>query len=440
MSEARRKFLFGLAILLLGGLLIGWLYDRPLLGLFVATATALLWLVRQLLSLERAIHIADFEKLRYGGGVWSQVVSYIDYLQQRGDKHKDRYRILLKEVRKSSNAIPDGAIVLNSEFEIVMCNSAAKSLLGFRRRKDRGQRVDNLLRDPKFSAWLSSGRHKDALEILSPQGEDQWLNCRLVPYGAGQHLLLIRDITERARITKARREFVANASHELRSPLTVIGGYLHTLVDDDTTPKLWQKPIEEMHLQAERMNKIVAELLELSALEAKGQEHGGQRVDICGLLSIARKAYAGQPGIAKIELECNSRAAVLGNSTEIESVITNLLTNAIRHTAADGTVTLGWNCDKDGGVLSVSDTGEGIDPSDVPRVTERFFRVDRGRSRDDGGVGLGLAIVKHALSRHDATLQIDSERGTGSRFSCLFPRQRIDSAELVDLKEAHGST
>lgn len=439
MSEARRKFLFGLAILLLGGLLIGWLYDRPVIGLLAATALSLLWLVRQLLSLERALHSGDFEKLRYGGGVWSQVVSHIDYLQQRGDKHKARYRQLLKEVRKSINAIPDGAIVLNPEFEIVLCNSAAKNMLGFRRRKDRGQRVDNLLRDPEFGAWLNSGHYNNALEIQSPQGEDQWLNCRLVPYGAGQHLLLIRDVTERARITKTRREFVANASHELRSPLTVISGYLHTLVDDDTAPELWRRPVEEMHLQAERMNKIVAELLELSALEAKGQEHSGQRVDICGLLSIARKAYAGQPGVASIEVECNSGAAVFGNGSEIESVITNLLTNAIRHTAASGTVTLRWDCDKDGGVLSVSDTGEGIDASDIPRITERFFRADRGRSRDDGGVGLGLAIVKHALSRHDASLHIESERGSGSRFSCHFPAQRIDTAELAALNEAHGS-
>ena len=425
MQDAVRKFLFGLAVLLLIGLLAGWLYDQPLLGVFIATAIALIWQIRQLLKLEQALYTRNLDSVRYAGGIWSLIVSHIDHLGQRGKRHKKRYRRLLKEVRKSINALPDGAIILNENFEIVLCNAAAQRLVGFKRRKDRGQRVDNLLRDPKFANYLKSGKYGGAVEIMSPVQEDHWLNCRIVPYGAGQHLTLVRDVTERMQMNKTRREFVANASHELRSPLTVINGYLHGLAEDHETPAHWKKPIEEMRQQAERMNKIVGELLELSQLETAGRAPDSQRVEICSLLSVAQESYADRSGIPAIELECRSSAAILGKSNEIESVITNLLSNAVRHTLPEGTITLGWECDESGGVLRVSDTGEGIGPADVPRVTERFFRVDRGRSRDDGGVGLGLAIVKHALNRHDATLQITSEVGEGSRFECLFPADRI---------------
>ena len=336
---------------------------------------------------------------------------------------------MLKEIRKSVNALPDGAVVLNDDFEILRCNAAAQELLGLKRKKDRGQRADNLLRDPDFGSYLQSGKYTRGIEIMSPLREDHWLNCRLVPYGEGQHLLLIRDITDRNRIDKTRREFVANASHELRSPLTVISGYLHTLVDDDDMPAHWQKPVDEMHSQAERMNKIVAELLELSQLEAKGQESTKRRIDVCGLLSIARKSFAGQAGVPQIEVDCRSNSTLLGNGNEIESVISNLLSNAIRHTPPDGNVTISWNCDDSGGSLAVRDNGEGIDQNDIPRVTERFFRVDRGRSSENGGIGLGLAIVKHALSRHDATLEVDSTLGEGSTFTCHFPADRIAGAE-----------
>ncbi|MBT8100882.1 MAG: DUF3329 domain-containing protein, partial [Gammaproteobacteria bacterium] len=166
MQDARRKFLLGLAILLLAGLLIGWIYGRPLAGLLVATTAALAWLVSRLLKLEKAVRSGDLESVRYGDGIVSLIVSHIDYLQQRGNKHKQRYRQLLKEIRKSTNALPDGAILLNADFEILRCNSAAARLVGFRRRKDRGQRADNLLRDPAFARYLHSDDHSDSIEIM----------------------------------------------------------------------------------------------------------------------------------------------------------------------------------------------------------------------------------------------------------------------------------
>ena len=433
MSDARRKFLFGLVLLLSAGLVIGWLYDRPTAGLLVAALIALFWQVRQLFAFEKAIRTRDYESLRYGDGIWALIFSRLDYFRQRGQRYKKQYRKLLKEFRKSTKAMPDGGIVLNADLEILTCNPAARELVGVKPRVDRGQRVDNILRDPKFAQYLRSGKYKKAVEVMSPVRDQRWLNCRLVPFGTDQYLLLIRDVTERMQLNKMRREFIANASHELRSPLTVITGYLDTLVGDPDIPPNWKKPVSQMQDQAERMNKILTELLELSRLESAGSAAETDRIDVCGLLTAARKSYAAERGIPSIEVDCQSDAALEGSTLEIESVIANLLSNAVRHTPEDGQVVLTWSTDADGGRLAVTDTGEGIDQVDIPRVTERFFRVDRGRGREDGGVGLGLAIVKHALGRHDATLEVASEVGIGSTFTCLFPEKRIVGAELIEL-------
>ena len=439
MSAAARKLLFGLAILLAICLLVGALYGRPILGLAVGALLALAWQIRLMLMFERALQTGDFEDVRYGSGFWAQAYSRIRKLRQRGGKHKRRYRQLLREVRKSTNAMPDGGIILNDRFEIVVCNAAAQQLVGFRPRQDRGQRVDHILRDPKFARYLRSDRHQNDVEIRSPIREGDWLNCRLVPFGAQQYLLLIRDVTERYRMNKVRREFIANASHELRSPLTVITGYLDSLSTAEDAPQTWRKPVAGMQRQAERMNKIVAELLELSRLEATSDAGSEERIDICGLLAEAKKVYSEQHQAPRIEVECASRATLLGSQSEIESVVTNLLSNAIRHTPEDGLVTLSWSTSPEGGLLEVADTGEGIDSDDVPRLTERFFRSDRGRSRSDGGVGLGLAIVKHALVRHDAELEIESAVGAGSSFCCRFPVARLKGADLVTLSDADSA-
>ena len=292
---------------------------------------------------------------------------------------------------------------------------------------------DNLLRNPAFVRYLRSDDFSETIEIPSPIHDQHWLSCRIVPYGADQHLLLIRDTTEMRRLTQMRREFVANASHELRSPLTVISGYLDTIADDPDMPRHWQKPLEQMQNQAERMNHIVAELLELSRLEGSGAATQDELVDIGGLLAAARKSVQGRGNVPAIELDIQSPSRLRGRTTEIESVISNLLSNAIRHSTQDDVITLGWHCDADGGQLSVADTGEGIADEHLPRLTERFYRVDQGRAREDGGVGLGLAIVKHVLERHEAKLSISSTLGEGSCFVCHFPASRIAGEEPVPI-------
>ncbi len=425
MPDASRKFLVGLVCLLAAGAGIGWLYDAPATGVLAAALIALFWQVRHLLAFVRATRTRDFEVFRVGDGIWQQIFSSFSYQQARAARYKRQYRQLLREIRKSTDAMPDGAVILDENHEIVMCNRAAKALAGLKPKKDRGQRVDNILRDPKLTKLLKSETYARAIEIPSPVRDDGWLNCRVVPYGADQKLLVLRDVTESMRLARMRRDFVANASHELRSPLTVVTGYLDTLADDEAMPRDWAMPVTQMQIQARRMNRIVSELLELSRLESAGPADVEERVDVGGLLSAARRAL-GMPGdTAPIDVVVDSAARLRGSASEIESLITNLVSNAVRHTPVDGSVTLTWRSDADGAELSVTDTGEGIDAEHLPRLTERFFRVDRGRAREDGGVGLGLAIVKHILGRHDGRLEVRSERGKGSTFTCHFPASRL---------------
>ena len=390
MNRTGSRLVFGHLLLLAGGALVGWLYGRADLGLLVAALVGLGWQLRLLLIFERSLRTKDFEQLRYGDGIWSQIHSRISYLRGRNKVYKKRYRRLLKEIRKSANALPDGGIVLNDNFEMILCNLAAQKLVGFRPRLDRGQRVDNILRAPAFRRYLSSGDFDSEVEVPSPIAESHWLSLRIVPYGIGQRLLLIRDVTERRRLTASRREFVANASHELRSPLTVISGYLDTLVSDPEMPAEWRGPVMQMQSQAARMNKIVTELLELSRLEGAGAAPSDETVDVAGLLAAARKMFMGQQSMPDIELSIESDARLRGNSAEIESVIGNLLSNAIRHSPADSRIVLSWSSDKGGAELVVEDFGAGIEPEHLPRLTERFYRADPGRDREDGGVGLGL--------------------------------------------------
>lgn len=425
MPGSSRRLILGVVGILVAGGLIGWVYGHAAWGLLVAALVILLWQTRQLLSFNKAVQTRDFEQFRYGEGIWQQMFSRYNYEHERALRAKREYRRLLKEIRRSTDAMPDGAVILDEDNQIIMCNKAAKRLGGLKRKKDRGQRVDNILRDPKLTELLRSNAFAQEIEIPSPVKEEGWLNCGVVPYGANQKLLILRDITEQIRLTKMRRDFVANASHELRSPLTVISGYLDSLSEDVNLEKDWGQPVRQMQQQARRMNTVVAELLELSRLESAGQASKDEVVDVSGLLAAARKSYLGQDDVAEIEVVTESSAQLLAAGNEVESLISNLLSNAVRHTPADGRITLAWRVANGGAEISVTDTGEGIPPDQVPRLTERFYRVHRGRAREDGGVGLGLAIVKHTLNRHDAELRITSDLGKGSEFCCRFPAERV---------------
>ena len=425
MSESARKFVIGVLMFLAAGALIGWFYGQLLWGLLAAALLALVWQIRQLLSFDRALKTENFDSFRVGDGIWEQIFSRFRYERERGVRNKAQ---LLREVRKSTNAMPDGAVVLDANNEIVACNRAAKGLAGLKRKKDKGQRIDNMLRDPKLIGLIDSGDFQQDVEIPSPVKDGDWINCRVVPYGAEQKLLLLRDVTERIRLSKMRRDFVANASHELRSPLTVISGYLDALSDAGDLPADWAKPVTQMRSQSLRMKQILTEMLELSQLEGAGSASRDENIDVVQLLNNVRIDFDRPADAAEIKVNVESSATLLGRKAEIESVIVNLLSNALRYTPQSGEINLTWRSSSDGAELIVTDTGDGIDPEHIPRLTERFFRVDRGRSRGEGGIGLGLAIVKHVLIRHDAELEIKSEPGSGSEFRCVFPPDRIKVA------------
>ena len=425
MSESSRRFVVGLLLFLATGAALGWLYDRLLPGLLGAAMIALGWQAYRLLGLERALRTGDFKGFRYGEGIWEQIASRFRFERDRASRRKKEYRALLREIRKSTNAMPDGAVILDADNDIVACNRASKALAGLKRKKDRGQRVDNILRSPALTELLHLDDFGASVDIESPVRDDRWLNCRVVPYGADQKLLLLRDVTEGMRLNKMRRDFVANASHELRSPLTVISGYLDSLGEDDSVPEVWSVPIRQMRLQATRMRQILVELLELSRLESGGPAGTSEPFSVAELLESTRRAFEGHTDSAEIVIKSCSAAELCGNRSEIETLVVNLLTNAIRFTPHDGQITIEWQSGPDGGDLVVTDTGVGIDPEFIPRLTERFFRVDKGRGRDDGGTGLGLAIVKHVLARHEAELRVLSERGRGSEFRCHFPPERV---------------
>ena len=421
-----------LGVALLTGAALGWAADEFWLGL---AATLAIWLgvqFYQLFRLEHWLRNRGRVEPPNPGGPWGDVVAQVVRLHRRKGFHKQRVIHIFRELRRSTAAMPDGVIVLNAANEITWFNRMAGHLLGLRRKVDFGLRIDNLLRQPEFARYLGA-RHFDAPIVVragrTPEGH---LALQLVPYGDQQKLLLVRDVTRENLVAAMRRDFVANASHELRSPLTVISGYLETLASDPQLDPELAAPMQAMRRQAERMTAIVRDLLELSRLEASDAEIIGEDVDVPALLALLRKdvlARDQHPSIVKLQLD--SDVHLRADAGLLHSAFWNLIDNAAKYTPVSGNMTIRWWDDIAGAHLSVSDTGAGIASEHLPRLTERFYRVDSARSRASGGSGLGLAIVKHALQRHGAQLEVTSVQGEGSVFACHFPRLRVMESAAV---------
>jgi two-component system phosphate regulon sensor histidine kinase PhoR len=432
-SPAWLYLLLRLAGTAAAGLLIGVVAGQPWAGL---AAGLTLYLAVQLLSLMRLLYWLRRDRPALApemSGPWGEVVSRVLRLYRRRQFHKQRLLRLLRELRRSTAAMPDGVVVLNPQAEILWFNRMAARLLGLRGKSDVGLRVENLVRQPEFLRYLNGRDYVMPVILRSSIGVDQHLSLQIVPYGAGQLLMLVRDVTASARIEAMRKDFVANASHELRSPLTVIGGYLETLAGDPTIDPIVAAPLAEMRRQALRMTAIVQDLLELSRLEASDRPVSGSPIDVAALLAQLRQDVLARPRHpARVEVKLDSTALLVGEEGQIHSAFANLVDNAAKYTPDDGLVEIRWWSDADGGHFSVRDTGIGIAAEHIPRLTERFYRVDQGRSRSTGGSGLGLAIVKHVLQRHGATLEIQSTERRGSLFICHFPPQRLENADIVE--------
>ncbi|MCC5794568.1 MAG: phosphate regulon sensor histidine kinase PhoR [Chromatiales bacterium] len=418
-----------LALLVLGGT-AGTLFGSVLAGLLLTALAVLAWHLYHLYLLERWLSNGGNRKLPEGEGIWPRVFSRAWFFRRRAKSRSKRFRRLIREVRASTEALPDGGVVLNDKHEILNYNETACRLLGLRRRRDRGQRIESLIRDPDFAGYLQDPAGRPALELPAPGQADTWMSCRLIPYGPGQSLLVLRDVTQAVRIERMRRNFVANASHELRSPLTVIAGYLDAMAEDPSLDSQWREPVAVMNDQALLMRRLVEDLLRLSKLESSSRAPVEEFVDIGRLAGIVARDLESTMAtdVLAIELAIETSSGLLGDESELRSIISNLVSNAVRYTPAGGKVTIRWSVDDTGGSLVVTDTGIGIAPEDIPRLTERFYRTDAGRARQKGGTGLGLAIVKHALRRHDGELSISSRLGEGSTFSCRFPPERVAQA------------
>lgn len=416
-----------IVILIIVAWVAGAVFDQVLLFLLLAL---LAYTFRNLFNLQRLANwLGDpqMNSVPIHFGLWGDIYSRIARVSARQAQRERRLTTMLNEYAASTSALPDATVALDAQGRIRWFNDAASHLLGLLPAKDVGQPLLNLFRDPEMAAFVKAREYRRALQTGAPGNPERKLEVRIAPYGEGQTLLLAQDITERLRQERVRKDFVANVSHELRTPLTVLSGFIENLQNDETLPsERLTRPLDLMAQQTARMRQIVEDLLLLARLEGNYAVSQEEDVDMGALLhSVADDCRGLSTEVPEIACELTSRRHLRGDPKQLRSAVTNLVVNAVHHTPPDGCVTLLWEDEGDGALLEIADTGEGIAPEHIPRLTERFYRVDAGRSRERGGTGLGLAIVKHILNRHEARLEIKSRLGEGSRFICHFDSSRL---------------
>lgn len=361
-----------------------------------------------------------------GSGVWYEPFSRLYRHERELRQQIAHWQSELARFGAAGQALTFGIVATSQGERIEWLNRAAEQLLGLDQRADLGQPITHLIRQPAFVAYLEAGDFAQPLKLRSERAGERVVAVRVVDYGEGRRLIQITDVTQAERLDQTRRDFVANVSHELRTPLTVLSGFVETLQELELDAAERRRYQDLMAEQSLRMQRIVQDLLSLSTLESAPPPPETERIDVAALLDkLKRDAEALSGGRHAISLEIASGGDILGAEGEIASALGNLVSNAVRYTPEGGTIRLHWQSGPAGAEFAVVDSGIGIEAADIPRLTERFYRVDRGRSRETGGTGLGLAIVKHALGRHQATLEITSQLGQGSRFAARFPAARV---------------
>ena len=383
--------------------------------------------LRHLDLLTRWAQAAAEEEVPEGRGSWRAAFSA---LHRQARERAARQRDLTQTIERFTSvaeAIPDGMVVLDAANRIRWANPRALVHLGLDLAQDTGRPLVNLVRQPEFIRYLEHADFGDAVVVDSQRAPGVTLSIQVVPFGVDEKLLISRDITRLEAVARMRRDFIANVSHELKTPLTVVSGFLETMQDLELEPRQRDRYLQLMREQARNMERLVDDLLTLSGLESEQNPPADATFPLVPLLlELSAEARALSDGQHDIRIEPGDAATLTGNRDELASALRNLISNAIRYTPAGGVVTLGWRREDDGGgTFSVADTGIGIAPEHLPRLTERFYRVDRSRSRATGGTGLGLAIVKHVLLRHQAVLGVTSVPGEGSTFSVRLPARRV---------------
>jgi two-component system phosphate regulon sensor histidine kinase PhoR len=405
----------------------GWLFGARV-GLWLAVAGLGALYLGQLVylaALGNWLERPSLSTIPNGIGAWGEVFARL-YRQQRASEIAQQRLIDNEErFRRTISALPDGIILIDASLQIEWCNPVAERHLGVSLKRDQGLRLTNLVRDPAFVAYITAGRYEQPLLFTPLSLPGATLSLAVVEFEPARSMVLTRDITQSERVDAMRRDFVGNVSHELRTPLTVIKGFLESIIDggsDLDSTRLHH--LNLMHEQADRMHRLVEDLLTLSRLESQQGPDVEEEVDAAQLVSqVADEARTLSAGRHRISVEAQ-KLKIRGARDELRSAYGNLVSNAVRYTPVGGHITL--RCvEQDGGIaLQVQDTGIGVAAEHIPRLTERFYRVDKSRSRETGGTGLGLAIVKHVLIRHQARLDVQSDIGKGSLFSAWFPPAR----------------
>ncbi|ENY6472540.1 phosphate regulon sensor histidine kinase PhoR [Vibrio parahaemolyticus] len=423
-----KKLAWELAFFYTPWVIVGWIFGYMQWLLLAATALQLVWHLHNQVRLSSWLW--DEKRLTppSGSGNWESLFNGLYRLQQRQRRKRKELTNLIRRFRNGAESLPDAVVVFRAEGNIVWCNRLAQHLLGFHWPEDSGQPISNLIRTPDFIKYLNKKDFSEPLEMRSPLNVERMLELRIVPYTEGEHLMVVRDVSQLKQLEGMRRNFFANVSHELRTPMTVLQGYLEMTEDPDMiVGPMWTKAHGVMTEQLNRMNSLVNQLLTLSKIEAAPMHELEDVVNVPAMLEVLEKEAISLSGDDqhKLKFDVDTSLRVLGDDDQLRSAISNLVYNAVKYTPPGANIHVRWYQTAQGACLEVEDSGDGIEPQHLHRLTERFYRVDKARSRDTGGSGLGLAIVKHALSHHDSHLEIQSEVGVGSKFSFVLPSRLV---------------
>ena len=406
--------------------MLGAFLNQSILFIALALFAYIIFMLKNVFKLhdwllERKTDLPDAQ------GYWGEIFNELHLVEKEKKKQRKHLSAVLSRFKKAAEALPDGAVILSQFNDIEWANPVACSLLGIVFPKDAGQKINNLIRHPDFQRYLQKQKFSKTINIPAPAHSENQLSLQIIPFGHKQKMILCRDITHVTKLEEMRSNFVSNVSHEMRSPLTVLNGYLEMFTDKPPKNEdQLQTAINNMYQQAQRMERLVTDLLALSKMETAPVDHTSKVHVPILLITLKENAEVlGKDKNQTIILDADPELNLRGNNGELHSLFSNLINNAVRYTQAEGKIDITWKKEGDEAVFSVTDNGPGIAEHHIPRLTERFYRADIDRSRESGGTGLGLAIVKYALERHDGRLEIESKLGEGTTFSCYFPAQRF---------------
>lgn len=427
MQKSRHSILTSLIMVSGIALFIGIFTGYPGWALALATLGWSLYQIKQFERLSEWLSTTDNDaEPPESSGHWGEIFDELSRIKRRRESREKLLRNVINRFQESTAALQDAVVIIDEHNNLEWWNSAATHILGLHNEADRGKPAMNLLRDPRFIRYFKRGQYEEPITLPSPVHSHLHVQYQITIFGNNDRLLVARDVTQIMRLEQTRQDFVANASHELRTPLTVIRGYLETFLDQEL-PRPLERGLKAMQQQSRRMENLVSDLLLLSRLEASHHIADEFPIQIHSMLQQIMEG-AEQLALEKqhdFVLELDENSDLCGQEIELHSAFSNLVYNAVRYTPAGGKITIRWQVDKDGAHFIVKDNGPGIESIHIPRLTERFYRVDESRSSASGGTGLGLAIVKHVLARHNGHLSIKSKVGKGSTFACHFPAEMV---------------